>query len=95
MVSPDQVSEMLNGIKESIKFSIMIGDVEVYITDILVNNNGLKVEFVTQHPEREDEIRPHVEQCIMKLISDEENREWKSKEQSSPILSKIKSIFQR
>ncbi|AUR85772.1 head assembly protein [Vibrio phage 1.081.O._10N.286.52.C2] len=89
-----QVSEMLHELKQEIKFSILIDDVEVYVTDIIYDNSGqLRVEFVSQHPEREAEIRPHVTACIMKLISEEEQKQCKSSSRFSRILSKIKNIL--
>ncbi|CAL9959343.1 head vertex assembly chaperone [Vibrio phage K567] len=99
-MTPNEVSEILTGINEHVKFSILIDDVEVYVTGIIVDNSGrLKVEFVTQHPEREDEVRPHVEACIMKLISEEQKKseatQCKSNSRFSRILSKIKNIMQR
>jgi hypothetical protein len=88
------VNDMLHEINDKVKFSILIGENEVYITDIVVDNDGkLRVEFVTQNQECEDEIRPHVNACIMKLISDEEIKQCKSKSRSSRIWSKIKNIL--
>ncbi|AAQ64080.1 hypothetical protein KVP40.0009 [Vibrio phage KVP40] len=98
-MSPTQASEILTELQERVKFSIMIDDIEVYITDIIVDNSGrLKIEFVTQHPDKEDQIRPHVEACIMKLISEEQKRngveeQCKSRSRFSQILSKIKSTL--
>ncbi|AGB07016.1 hypothetical protein [Vibrio phage XZ1] len=98
-MTPNQVTEMLTELQERVKFSIMIDDIEVYITDILVDNSGrLKIEFVTQHPDKEEQIRPHVEACIMKLIREEQNKngvkeQCKSRSRFSQILSKIKSTL--
>lgn len=93
MISPNQLSEVLQEMQHLIKFSIQIDDVEVYVTDITVHNGGVNVEFVTQYPEREEEIRPHVEACIMKLIRDEEQKECKSKGLSSRIWSRIRNTL--
>ncbi|AGN30059.1 hypothetical protein VPFG_00056 [Vibrio phage nt-1] len=100
-MTPNQVGELLTELNEQVKFSIMIDDIEVYITNILLDNSGrLKVEFVTQHPDKEEQIRPHVEACIMKLISEEQQRngveqKCKSRSRFSQILSKIKSTLLR
>lgn len=99
-MNPELVQEMLTEINDRVKFSILIDDIEVYVTDIIVDNSGrIKVEFVTQTPEREDEIRPHVEACIMKLISEEQNNEveqqCKSKGRFSQIWSKIKNSLRQ
>lgn len=90
---------MLTEINETVKFSIMIDETEVYITSILVDNDGrLKVEFITQHGDDDEKIRPHVESCIMKLISEvqhknEVEQQCKSRSRFSRILSGIKNIL--
>ncbi|CAM0038634.1 head vertex assembly chaperone [Vibrio phage F86] len=93
-MTPNAVKELVTEINEKVKFSILIDDVEVYVTDIIVDNNDrLKVEFVTQHPEREDEIRPHVEACIMKLISEEQKNEEQTTCKSNSRFSQIWSVI--
>lgn len=94
MLSPQQAEEMVTELSELVKMEIEIDGVVVYVTNIIFINEKLKVDFFTQCPEREDEIKPHVETCIMKLISDEERKQvCNSKNPFSRICSKIKNIL--
>ncbi|CAL9975903.1 head vertex assembly chaperone [Vibrio phage D479] len=95
-ISPKEVKHVLQELKDKIKFSILVDDVEVYVTNIIVEpSGGLRVEFFTQNPDKEDEVRPHVEACIQKLINDEEQKECKSKGPFSRTFSKIMNILRR
>lgn len=89
MLSPSEFQELCR----NVKLQIEIDGYDVYVTDIIVHNSDrIEVKFFCKEQYMEDELAPHVQACIMKLI--EEQRCLLNK-QSFQIWSTIKSILQK
>ena len=71
--------EQFKELDKNVKLQLSIDGEDVYVTDISVYNNKLKVVFFCKEQYKEEQLSPHVHDCILGLIKEQEANEPKKR----------------
>lgn len=67
-------TEQFKELDKTVKLQIEIDGHCVYVTDVSVYNDKLKVVFFCKDEKLEEQLTPHVHDCILGLIREQEQK---------------------